>query len=72
MPIFEDYKPYTKEEVCKFLDFLFLKYFSDCYLSESKKIQGMYRDFGITPLTERMLESLEYLEKKGKKTNDKS
>ena len=69
---FKDYKPYTKEEVCKFLDFLFLKYFSADCLRVSKDLQSIYRDFDITPLTERMLESLEHLEKKGKKTNDKS
>lgn len=69
---FSDYKPYTKEEICKFLDFLFLKYFTNESMNRVRSIQAVYRDFDITPLTERMLESLENLEKKGKKTNDKS
>ena len=72
---FNDYKSYTKEEVCKFLDFLFLTYFSKGHLRTSNDIQCIYRDFEITPLTERMLGSLEELkneEKKGKKTDDKS
>lgn len=73
MPLpFEDCKPYTKEELTDFLDFIFLKYFSKDLLSRSKDIQFIYRDFNIIPLSERMLETLGKLEKKGKKTNDKS
>ncbi len=61
-----DTKPYTKEEICKFLDFLFLSFFSQGNLRCALYVQGMYEAFEIIPIAERMIGSLAKLDKEEK------